>query len=535
MRIKKLIYLVTLPILLLFSSTSFAKQNLVLQLRWMHQAQFIGYYVAKHKGFYSKAGLDVDIIAGSADIIPWQEVVQGNADFAVDNTNAFTAFSEGQPIQAIAAIFQHSPSVFLSRKDSNIHTVHDLKNKRIMLFPNDQDPELMALLRYQGLSAEDVELIPTSANLQDLIQGNTDVFNAYMTNEPYFMDQQDIPYNIINPRNYGIDFYSDILVTHQDTVNNKPELVAKFRQASIEGWHYALTHPEESLQLMHNAYPVLKTRDHSRYELNRVHEMILPTFVEMGHMNPERWKRIEQELKHLNIIKTSVDIGRFIYNPKQDFNIATWLPWIISGAVISLLSLISLIYLSKVNLRLKNEITRREQVTEQLRYAASHDALTGLPNRPALLEQLSDSCNNARLNKLTPALFYIDLDGFKEVNDNFGHACGDQLLQLYTARVNSIVHNSDIFGRLAGDEFLLICQDSTEESTSGQAMKIMETMDQAFDIDGHKIRISASIGIARYSDYNETPDNLLSRADHAMYQVKAQLKSGYTLAHPPVL
>lgn len=528
-------YTAIAALLLLLVPVSQAQQSVVLQLRWLHQAQFIGYYVAKHKGFYQDAGFDVEILAGRADTIPWREVVEGRADFAVDNSNAFTAFSEQQPVQALAAVFQHSPSVLLVRQDSQISHAKDLKGKRIMLFPNDQDPELLALLHHQQLGKTDVQLLPTSTNIEDLITGKTDAFNAYITNEPYFLEQKGVGYQIINPRDYGIDFYSDLLISHNNTIAEQPEKVERFMQASLAGWRYALAHPEEALKILHTNYPVLKNPNHSRFELNQVREMILPDRVELGEMNITRWQRIEQDLRTLGIITQPVNVADFLYKQQQGFNFKNWLPWLISAATIIIVVLLCTTFMIHMNYRLHKESKQRRLMIEQMHRMAKHDPLTKLPNRNVLMETLETVTDKAQRQHMTPALFYIDLDGFKEVNDSLGHEYGDRILQLYAKRMKSTLHGSDVFGRLAGDEFLLISSDTTEESTSSQAMRMMELMEEPFMVDNHCVQLSASIGIARYTDYNESMDALLNRADRAMHQVKAQLKSGYTLAHPPVL
>ena len=155
-----------------------ANQEVSLQLRWNHQAQFIGYYIAKEKGFYESLNLDVTIKAGGQGIIPWQEIKAGRSDFAVDNSNAFTAYTEGEPIISLAAIFQHSPSIFLSKSSSGIRQPRDLVGKRVMAFPGSQDPELILLLLKQGIALEDVNLIATSADLNDLITDKVDALSC---------------------------------------------------------------------------------------------------------------------------------------------------------------------------------------------------------------------------------------------------------------------------------------------------------------------------------------------------------------------
>jgi len=160
------------------SLSALAAERVSLQLRWKHQAQFIGYYVAKHKGYYQDAGFEVDILPGGAGIIPWQQLTNKQVTFAVDNTNAFAAYQLGSPLVALAAILQHSPSAFLAKQDSGIRSIADFRGRRVMMFPGGQDPELSLTLKKAGLDLEEVEVIATSTDLSDLLEGRVDVFNA---------------------------------------------------------------------------------------------------------------------------------------------------------------------------------------------------------------------------------------------------------------------------------------------------------------------------------------------------------------------
>ena len=520
----------TLLLSICFIPSVQAAEKLVLQLRWLHQAQFIGYYVAQHNGYYAEAGLDVDIREGGPDIIPWKEVINGNADYAVDNTNAFTAYHEGHPVVALAAVFQHSPSIFLTKRSSGISTIKEMQGKRVMAFPGNQDPELMAMLSQQKMDRTQLSLLPTSANIHDLILDKVDVFNAYITNEPYYLEQANIPFYIINPRHYGIDFYSDLLITNHSRVDKKPDQVRRFHESSLKGWLYALNHPEEALDILESNYPVKKNRAHSRYELNRVREMVLPDFVEIGHINPIRLKQIEKELLHLGVINKTVNLESFVYKPSKPLDITPWIPWIIIGAGIFFLAIAGALFLSYMNKRLSREIASRKETEAQLLHLATHDPLTNLPNRTLLNEQLEVFINLAQRNVTTPALIYIDLDGFKEVNDQYGHHQGDQLLKNFAERIQVLIRKSDLFGRLAGDEFLIVLENSRAKDILALAEKVQNDIRTPYYLNGEEIVLDASIGIAHYTDTNESASSFLNRADKAMYLQKKSGKGGIHFA-----
>lgn len=208
------------------------------------------------------------------------------------------------------------------------------------------------------------------------------------------------------------------------------------------------------------------------------------------------------------------------------------MPWIYGGAIaIAALTLLSF-YLYSLNRRLKREIAIRHAAEEQLKHLATHDSLTGLANRSALAAQLDTLLKLAKRNKLTPAILYIDLDGFKAINDTLGHAAGDRVLIRFVKRVQIKLRESDIFARLGGDEFLILLDHSSREGAHHLARKILESFEHPFIIKNTRNRMSASIGIALYQDYRESPEAFLIRADKAMYHIKRNGKSGIGIAAP---
>ena len=183
-----------------------------LQLRWHHQFQFAGYYAAVEKGFYEEEGLQVRLHAGDPEHQPVPEVLAGRAQYAEGNSEVLYQRLLGKPLVALAAIFQHSPSVLLTRKDSGITSVHDLIGRKVMLPNVAEDADFLTMLSNEGISISQIKVVPSSYNLDDLISGKADAFNSYTTNAPYFLTQQQIPYNIIAPHNSRLDSYSDILI-----------------------------------------------------------------------------------------------------------------------------------------------------------------------------------------------------------------------------------------------------------------------------------------------------------------------------------
>ena len=169
-----------------------------------------------------------------------------------------------------------------------------------------------------------------------------------------------------------------------------------------------------------------------------------------------------------------------------------------------------------------NELVDKLLLSEsRMRYLAHHDALTSLPNRMAFQQNLVQSVALADRQQASLALLFIDLDGFKSVNDRFGHAIGDQLLVQVAARLRACVRASDMVGRLGGDEFVLLLTDKPNAEQAAQvAEKVIAAISLPYQISGAEPVLGASVGIALYPDHASTADQLLIVADTAMYEAK---------------
>jgi hypothetical protein len=190
-----------------------------LQLRWYHQFQFAGYYAAKAKGFYEDVGLDVEILERDIKENPVQAVLAGKADFGASNSEILIHYMAGKPIVALAAIFQHSPLVLLTTKPSNIITPHDLIGKRVLMSTNTMDVELLGMLQKEDVPLERMHVIDRFSRQADYFDPTIDAIAAYITNQPYFLNQSRIPYFVLYPSSYGIDFYGDCLLPRKIRLN----------------------------------------------------------------------------------------------------------------------------------------------------------------------------------------------------------------------------------------------------------------------------------------------------------------------------
>jgi len=170
-----------------------------------------------------------------------------------------------------------------------------------------------------------------------------------------------------------------------------------------------------------------------------------------------------------------------------------------------------------------DETSRRAVAAQRV---AHHDALTGLPNRLLLIKRLQLAIRNASRRHCQLALLFIDLDGFKLVNDRYGHTVADRLLSAVGARIAAGVRCEDIACRYGGDEFIALLSNLDDAAIAGSvAEKIRQHIGESYLIDGMKIHVTASIGLAIYPADGEHYDALLNRADAAMYRDKADQRS----------
>jgi diguanylate cyclase (GGDEF)-like protein len=177
----------------------------------------------------------------------------------------------------------------------------------------------------------------------------------------------------------------------------------------------------------------------------------------------------------------------------------------------------------------------RRQLHAQLQFMALHDELTRLPNRRLFHDRLDTALAHARRQQERLSLLFIDLNRFKQVNDRFGHACGDRLLQELAHRVSGCLRNSDTLARLGGDEFVVLLENVTLPADAEPVLdKIHLALAPPVELgDGHRLQMSVSVGVAHYPEHGGTRDELLSHADKAMYAAKALAALAGSGTHQP--
>jgi PAS domain S-box-containing protein len=304
--------------LALFASPTFGAavelDPVVLQLKWRHAFQFAGYYAALEQGYFAAAGLDVEIRELTGPKTPVQMLLDGEADYAIGGSELLIHRANGDPLVALAAIYQHSPYAFLVREDSGMTRVENFAGKRVMLGSDSQDAELQATLRRAGLRDGDFVRQLTNYDAFSLLNEDTDVFNAYVIDQGFTLQEAGVRTRYILPQRYGVDFYSDVLATTEQHIEDNPERVRAFREATLRGWEYALANPGELINLILERY---NTQGFSyarlEYEARISREMIQPLLVSLGYMNPQRWEHMRQIFVEEGFVDRGSNIDGLIY------------------------------------------------------------------------------------------------------------------------------------------------------------------------------------------------------------------------------
>lgn len=175
-----------------------------------------------------------------------------------------------------------------------------------------------------------------------------------------------------------------------------------------------------------------------------------------------------------------------------------------------------------------NLLTRLKQTNEQITHLAYHDNLTGLPNRILFYDRLNQAITKAHRDKESIAVLFLDLDGFKAINDTFGHNVGDALLREAAKRILACVREADTVARMGGDEFTVILSNVRPPTHKDRVAKeIIKAIASPFVLNGKNCAVSVSIGIALYPDNGETAEQLLKISDAAMYLAKHSGKNCY--------
>lgn len=309
---------ILLVLIILLSQTLFAKElkKVTLQLSWLDQFQFAGYYMAKEKGFYEELGLDVEIKPFEFGIDIPKDVNDGKIDFAVGRETLILERIKNPNIVALYALFQSTPLVLLSTKESGINYINNFSNKRIMTTIDDaSEVSLKAMIASNKIKLENLTFLKHTHNIDDLINKHTDVISAYISKSPYILQEKGVEYNIFDPKKYDFDMYSDMLYTNQNLINYDLNMVLLFKKASLKGWEYAYSNFEESVNVIYDKYNTQNLqKEELLYEAKELKKLSYFKTSNLGEIRKDKIQRIYDLYNVMGLVPSAIDLDNFIFD-----------------------------------------------------------------------------------------------------------------------------------------------------------------------------------------------------------------------------
>lgn len=384
---------------------------------------------------------------------------------------------------------------------------------------------------YQSMLAGEIDIITT-------IMATEDRKEKLLFTEPYW----NTPWVILHHQNLGrqsklAGFYGNQLALVKGYYlidylrENHPQITLKIVNDRQEGLIALQQGQVEGLiENISSASELLKQESLVSLAISVIEG--IPTA--QSHLGIQKNNPLLTSILDKGLASISVQEKNDIYEKWFSIDIKTGLDKKVVMRVAAQLSLLILVILGIIimwNRRLKAEITHRKQLEEKMKYMATHDDLTGLANRVLLKDRINTAIEFHHRQSLLIAVLFLDLDGFKNVNDTHGHDVGDELLLLVAKRLQSCVRKSDTVVRFGGDEFVLLLTGLHHNNeASFVAEKVLQLLQSPFELSSTSVIIGCSIGIAMYPSDGTTDIDLLKEADTLMYQVKAAGKNHYLMS-----
>ena len=294
-------------------------EKVSLQLQWLDQFQFAGYYMAKEKGFYKKAGFDVELKKFKAGLNQVDKVVSGVSTYAVGRSSLIKHYADGKKIVLLSAIFQSSPLILLALESSGIKSVNDFVGKKIMITPDElESASIHTMINLSEVDKHKLNFVKHTFDINDLVNKKIDLYGAYTSNEPYILKNMGIAYKIFSPKDFGFDFYSDILFTSQEQAKKNPKRVDDFKNASLEGWQYAFDNIEEAVDLIHEKYnPQKKSKQALMFEAMELKKATYVDNIELGNIDKVKIRRIYDAYKFMGLTKNNLNMQNMVFSYKD--------------------------------------------------------------------------------------------------------------------------------------------------------------------------------------------------------------------------
>lgn len=299
------------------SGTSSKNQKITLQLSWLPQSEFMGFYVAKAKGYYKDAGIDVSILPGGSNIVPEQLVSNGVADFGVDFTSTLMTYqSKGWKLSEISQLFQKNGLLFVSKKSENINSLADLKGKKIGTWFGGYEYDLYALLNKAGLNKDkDVTLVQQDETMNQFTQGSINVAEAMSYNEYGLLLESGIKasdLNVISVADENVGMLEDCLFGNTAWMAKNKDLTAKFMKATLKGWADAVSDPDAAGESVYNVAKSVSLA-HQKFMAEQVAKLVVPSGFDksqLGYINTSALQQTADIAHQYGLLTKAIDISK---------------------------------------------------------------------------------------------------------------------------------------------------------------------------------------------------------------------------------
>ncbi len=291
--------------------TPLTSEPVSLQLQWVTQAQFAGYYVALDKGWYQEEGIDLTIEPGGPDVTPVALVSDGTRDFGTSLlADLVVTIEQGGPVISIAQIQQTNGLLLISHKSSGIEQPTDFVDRRVGVWLGAWEAQFNALIAKENLNVQDFELVPQGWSMDPFLEGELDVASAMIYNEYHVVLESGVrpeDLNIIDYADHGLDFPGDVLFTSRQMVEQHPDLCIRMLRASLRGWQYAIDHPEEAADIvLKYDKSGVQTREHQLSMMNEITELVSLPMRPLGYTERDDIRRMVDTLVNYEILNELV-------------------------------------------------------------------------------------------------------------------------------------------------------------------------------------------------------------------------------------
>lgn len=287
----------------LTTSACSSLQPVSLQLQWVTQTQFAGYYVALDKGWYLNENIDLNIEPGGPDLAPIDLVVAGESDFGTCLlADLCIAIQKGTPVISIGQIQQKNGLLLIAKESSGIKQPKDFVGKRVGVWIGSWEAQFNVLMANEGIALQDVKVVSQGFSMDPFIKGDMDVASAMIYNEYHTVLESGLraeDLNVIDYADYGLGFPGDTLFTSRQLAKQHPDLCIRMLRASLRGWQYAIDYPEEAVDIVlkHDKSGV-QTRLHQLLMMNEISKLVRVPRRDIGYTDRTTVKQTIYILRH---------------------------------------------------------------------------------------------------------------------------------------------------------------------------------------------------------------------------------------------